>query len=61
MVWGGHNLASFSMDNELFYIKFYEKNKQHVTDITIYKNHEIDPNYKFYNQEMYQVEDVVIF
>ena len=47
MVWGGHNLATFSMDNELFRIKFAEKNKRRLADITIYKNHEIDPNYKF--------------
>ena len=47
MVWGGHNLASFSTDNELFHIKFAEKNKQRLADMTINKNHEIDPNYTF--------------
>ena len=31
----------------MFYVKFAEKNKQRVADVTIYKNHEIDPNYKF--------------
>ena len=47
MVWGGHNLASFSAENELFYVKFAQKNKLRVAGITIYKNYEIDPHYKF--------------
>ena len=47
MVWGGHNLASFST-NELFYVNFAEKNKQCLADTKIYKNHYIDPNYKIF-------------
>ena len=47
IIWGGHNLSQFSTPDELFLLEKKTKNKKTDVEITIYKNHKENAEYKF--------------
>ena len=60
MVWGRHNLASFSTENEMFYVNFAEKINNVWQTLKFTRIMKLIQITNFYNQEMCQVEGVVI-